>query len=143
MLYWKKMGHARAADPWFSRIAKVEPANEAMLTFYREYCASLGDDGRLMDLLGAAQRSLKDGSKEKTVIATELARLAEGQANAQKAIEQYKAVLRSDPDHSEAREKLKGFYKQTQSHNALVELLRQQLERLPAESYQERLGVLR
>ena len=143
MLYWKKLEHARAADPWFSRIAKVEPANEAMLAFYREYCGSLGDDGRLMDVLGAAQRSLRDGSKEKSAIATELARLAEGQANAQKAIEQYKAVLRNDPDHAEAREKLKSLYKQTQSHNALVELLRQQLERLPAEQYQERLGVLR
>jgi tetratricopeptide (TPR) repeat protein len=132
MLYWKKLGHARAADPWFSRIAKVEPANEAMLAFYRDYCGTLGDDGRLMDVLGAAQRSLRDGSKEKSAIATELARLAEGQANAQKAIEQYKAVLRNDPDHAEAREKLKSLYKQTQSHNALVELLRQQLERLPA-----------
>jgi tetratricopeptide (TPR) repeat protein len=143
MLYWKKLAHARAADPWFSRIAKVEPANEAMLAFYREYCTSLGDDGRLMDVLGAAQRSLKDGSKEKAGIAAELGRLAEGQANAQKAIEQYKAVLRNDPDNTEAREKLKGFYKQTQSHNALVELLRQQLERLPADAYQARLGVLR
>jgi len=143
MLYWKKLEHARAADPWFSRIAKVEPANEAMLAFYREYCTALGDDGRLMDVLGAAQRSLKDGSKEKAGIAAELGRLAEGQANAQKAIEQYKAVLRNDPDNAEAREKLKGFYKQTQSHNALVELLRQQLERLPADAYQARLGVLR
>ncbi|HTQ07025.1 MAG TPA: tetratricopeptide repeat protein [Polyangiaceae bacterium] len=143
MLYWKKLEHARAADPWFTRIAKVEPANEAMLAFYREYCTSLGDDGRLMDVLGAAQRSLKDGSKEKAAIAAELGRLAEGQANAQKAIEQYKAVLRNDPDNAEAREKLKGFYKQTQSHNALVELLRQQLERLPADAYQARLGVLR
>ena len=115
-----------------------------MLAFYRDYCrATLGDDGRLMDLLGAAQRSLKDGSKEKTGIASELGRLAEGQANAQKAIEQYKAVLRNDPDNTEAREKLKGFYKQTQSHNALVELLRQQLERLPADAYQNRLAVLR
>jgi tetratricopeptide (TPR) repeat protein len=143
MLYWKKLAHPRAADPWFSRIGKVDPANEAMLAFYREYCTSLGDDGRLMDVLGAAQRSLRDGSKEKAAIAAELGRLAEGQANAQKAIEQYKAVLRNDPDNTEAREKLKGFYKQTQSHNALVELLRQQLERLPADAYQARLGVLR
>jgi len=143
MLYWKKADHARAAEPWFARIAKIQPANEALLAFYREYCASLGDDGRLMEVLQTAQRSLKDGSKEKGAIAVELARLAEGQANAQKAIEQYKAVLRSDPDNDEAREKLKGFYKQTQSHNALVELLRQQLERLPADAYQARLSVLR
>ncbi len=143
MLYWKKLEHARAAEPWFSRIAKIQPANEALLSFYREYCESLGDDGRLMEVLQTAQRSLKDGAKEKAAIAVELARLAEGQENAQKAIEQYKAVLRSDPDNVEARDKLKGFYKQTQSHNALVELLRQQLERLPQEAYEERLAVLR
>ncbi|HEY3493962.1 MAG TPA: tetratricopeptide repeat protein, partial [Polyangiaceae bacterium] len=143
MLYWKKLERARAAEPWFARIAKVQPANEVLLSFYREYCTALGDDGRLMEILQSAQRSLKDGSKERGAIAVELARLAEGQANAQKAIEQYKAVLRSDPDNVEAREKLTGFYKQTQSHNALVELLRQQLERLPASAYQQRLSVLR
>ncbi len=143
MLYWKKLGSARAAEPWFARIAKAQPANEAMLAFYREYCAALGDDARLMDVLQTAQRSLKAGSKEKAALNVELGRLAEGQANAQKAIEQYKAVLRDDPDNVEAREKLKALYKQTQSHNALVELLRQQLERTPADSYEARLAVLR
>jgi tetratricopeptide (TPR) repeat protein len=143
MLYWKKLGSARAAEPWFARIAKAQPANEAMLAFYREYCQALGDDARLMDVLQTAQRSLKAGSKEKAALNVELGRLAEGQANAQKAIEQYKAVLRDDPDNVEAREKLKSLYKQTQSHNALVELLRQQLERTPGDSYQARLAVLR
>jgi tetratricopeptide (TPR) repeat protein len=143
MLYWKKLDHARAAEPWFARNAKIQPAHAALLAFYRAYGTALGDDGRLREVLQTAQRSLKDGAKDKATIAVELARLAEGQANAQKAIEQYKAVLRSDPDNEEAREKLKGFYKQTQSHNALVELLRQQLERLPGEAYQARLSVLR
>lgn len=143
MLYYRKLDRPRSAEPWFARIAKSQPANEAMLSFYREYCTALGDDGRLMEVLQTAQRSLKDGSKDKALLAAELARLAEGQENAQKAIEQYKAVLRSDPDNVEAREKLKGFYKQTQSYNALVELLRQQLERLPVEKYEARLAVLR
>ena len=39
MLYWKKLGSARAAEPWFARIAKAQPANEAMLAFYREHLA--------------------------------------------------------------------------------------------------------
>ncbi len=76
-------------------------------------------------------------------VAQEIARLAEGQANAQKAIEQYKAVVRQDPDHEEARERLKVLYKQTQGYNALVELLRVQLERTPLDQYQTRLGILR
>jgi tetratricopeptide (TPR) repeat protein len=143
MLHWKKLEHPQDAEPWFERVRKVDPTNEGMLTFYREYCRSLEDDTRLMDILQGAQRALKDGSKEKTRLAQEIARLAEGQANAAKAIEQYKSVLRQDPDNSEARERLKTLYKQTQGHNALVELLRQQLERTPQDKYAERLAILR
>ncbi len=143
MLYWKKLDRAADAEPWFERVRRVDPANEGMLTFYREYCRALDDDTRLMDVLHGAQRALKDGSKEKSKLAQEIARLAEGQANAAKAIEQYKSVLRQDPDNAEARERLKTLYKQTQGHNALVELLRQQLERTPQDRYAERLAILR
>ncbi|HET9932374.1 MAG TPA: tetratricopeptide repeat protein, partial [Polyangiaceae bacterium] len=143
MLHWKKLEHPQDAEPWFERVRKVDPTNEGMLTFYREYCRTLEDDTRLMDVLQGAQRALKDGTKEKTRLAQEIARLAEGQANAAKAIEQYKSVLRQDPDNAEARERLKTLYKQTQGHNALVELLRQQLERTPQDKYAERLAILR
>ena len=143
MLYWKKLERPQDAEPWFERVRKIEPNNEIVLGFYREYCAALGDDARLMDVLQGAQRSLRDGTKEKAKITQEIAQLAEGQANAQKAIEQYKSVLRQDPDHPEARNRLKVLYKQTQGYNALVELLRVQLERTPLDEYQARLGILR
>jgi tetratricopeptide (TPR) repeat protein len=143
MLHWKKLGKAADAEPWFERIRKVEPANPGMLGFFREYCASLNDDSRLMDILQAAARALPEGSKDRTALASQLGKMAEGQENAQKAVEQYKSVLRQDPDNAEAREALKRLYKQTQGYNALVELLRQELERLPNEKYQERLAVLR
>jgi golgin subfamily B member 1 len=143
MLHWRKLSRPQDAEPWFERIRKVEPNNEGMLNFYREYYASLQDDTRLIDVLQGAQRSVPDGSKERKNLASEIAKLAEGTANAQKAIEQYKSILRQDPDSSEARDSLKRLYKQTQGYNALVELLRQQLERTPSEQYQERLAVLR
>jgi tetratricopeptide (TPR) repeat protein len=143
MLHWKKLEKAGDAEPWFERIRKVEPANPGMLSFFREYCASLNDDTRLMDILQAAARALPEGSKERTQLSSQLGKMAEGQENAQKAVEQYKSVLRQDPDNAEAREALKRLYKQTQGYNALVELLRQELERLPNEKYQERLAVLR
>jgi len=100
-----------------------------MLNFFREYCASLNDDSRLMDILQAAARALPEASKERTQLSAQLGKMAEGQENAQKAVEQYKSVLRQDPDNAEAREALKRLYKQTQGYNALVELLRQELER--------------
>lgn len=143
MLYWRKLERAADAEPWFERVRRVDPANEGMLTFYREYCQQLDDVPRLMDVLHGAQRALRDGTREKARLAQEIARLADTQANASKAIEQYKSVLRQDPDNVEARERLKTLYKQTQGHNALVELLRQQLERTPQDRYAERLAILR
>jgi golgin subfamily B member 1 len=143
MLHWKKLEKPADAEPWFERIRKVEPANPGMLGFFREYCASLNDDTRLMEILQSAARALPEGSKERTQLSAQLGKMAEGQENAQKAVEQYKSVLRQDPDNVEAREALKRLYKQTQGYNALVELLRQELERLPHEKYQERITVLR
>src|SRR6478735_9225053 len=143
MLHWRKLSKPQDAEPWFERIRKVEPNNEGMLNFYREYYGSLQDDTRLIDVLQGAQRSVPDGSSDRKKLASAIARIAEGTANAQKAIEQYKSILRQDPDSSEARDSLKRLYKQTQGYNALVELLRQQLERTPSEQYQERLAILR
>ncbi len=143
MLHWKKLERPQDAEPWFDRIRKVEPANPGMLGFFREYYASINDDTRLMDVLQGAARALPEGNKDRTALSTQLGKLAEGQENAQKAVEQYKSVLRQDPDNTEARDALKRLYKQTQGFNALVELLRQELERLPSEKYQERLAVLR
>ncbi len=142
MLHWRMRGSAHDAEPWFERIRKLDPTHQGMLDFYREYSTELGDDRRLIEVLQGAQRAMKDGS-EKVAIGGELAKLAEGQENAQKAIEQYKAVLRQDPDNSEARDALKRLYKQTQGFNALVELLRQQLERTDPEQYETRLSILR
>ncbi|HEY3668616.1 MAG TPA: tetratricopeptide repeat protein [Polyangiaceae bacterium] len=143
MLHWRKLGRPQDAEPWFERIRKVEATNVGMLSFYREYYGSLQDDTRLIEVLQGAQRSVPDGSKEKKQFSSEIAKLAEGTANAQKAIEQYKSILRQDADSTEARDALKRLYKQTQGYNALVELLRQQLERTPAEEYATRLGILR
>ena len=142
MLYWRKLGRPQDAESWFERIRKVDPAHRGMLDFYREYLGGLGDDVRLINVLGGAQRAAKD-DQERTRIATELARLAEGQRNAQKAIEQYKSLLRHDPDNREAREALMRLYTQTEGHNALVELLRQQLERTDPKNLELRISILR
>ena len=142
MLHWKKLTHSQDAEPWFERIRQLDPAHDSVLAFFREYCAELSDDARLIQVLQTAQRVMPEGQL-KASVSSELARLAEGQANAQKAIEQYKAVLRQDPDNEEARSALKRLYTQTQGYNALVELLRQQLERTDASAYESRLGILR
>ncbi|WP_437590400.1 tetratricopeptide repeat protein [Sorangium sp. So ce1000] len=142
MVHWRMRGQPQAAEPYFDRVRRADPAHAGMLNFYREVLEQRGDKPRLTTILTDAQRAVPDGP-EKRAIATELARLAESQENAAKAIEQYKSVLRTDPENRQARDALKRLYLQTEGYNALVELHRQDLERTPADDVAGRVAVLR
>jgi golgin subfamily B member 1 len=142
MLHWRMRGEPAAAEPYFDRVRRAEPAHAGMLNFFRELCTQKGDKSRLATILTDAQRVLPDGA-EKRALATEIARLAESAENAQKAIDQYKTVLRTDPENKDARDALRRLYTQTESWNALVEILRQELERTPATEPAARAAVLR
>ncbi|HEX9296756.1 MAG TPA: hypothetical protein VF881_13015, partial [Polyangiaceae bacterium] len=142
MVNWKMRKKPELAEPYFDRLRRFEPAHPGMLAFFREFCGAANDRSRLLTILTDAQRSLSDGP-EKTALATEIAKLAEAGANAQKAIDQYKTILRHDPSNQEARQALKRLYTQTEGWNALIELLRQDLERTPATDKAGRLRVLR
>ena len=109
-----------------------------MLSFFREWCTARGENARLAPILADAQRALPDGPERGAVVA-EIAKLAEEGANAQKAIEQWRAVLRQDPRNKEARDALKRLYRQTAGWNALTDLLRQELDKLPADDAAGRL----
>jgi tetratricopeptide (TPR) repeat protein len=140
MVNWRMRDKPELAEPYFDRLRRLEPAHPGMLAFFRDFAAE--DRARLLTILTDAQRSLADGP-EKTALATEIARLAEAGANAQKAIDQYKTILRHDPANIEARKSLKRLYTQTEGWNALIELLRQDLERAKGEDKSVRLDVLR
>ncbi|MFT3775594.1 MAG: tetratricopeptide repeat protein [Minicystis sp.] len=142
MVHWRMRGEPTAAEPYFDRVRRAEPTHAGMLNFFREHCAQKGDKARLATILSDAQRAMPDGA-EKRAVATEIAKLAESSENAQKAIEQYKTVLRTDPENRDAREALKRLYTQTESWNALIEILRQELERTPATEPAARADVLR
>src|SRR6185503_9492676 len=109
MVNWKMRKKPELAEPYFDRLRRFEPAHSGMLGFFREFCTAANDRARLLTILTDAQRSLADGP-EKTTLATEIARLAEAGANAQKAIDQYKTILRHDPANQEARKSLKRLY---------------------------------
>jgi len=143
MLHWKKRGVLADAEPWFERIRKVQPAHEGVLSFYREYKGALQDDVGLAQVLDEAKRALDVASPERAELEAELSTHASSQADLQRQIEQQKSALRSNPDDDAVRQRLKTLYKQTQGHNALVELLRQQLERTAEENYELRLSVMR
>jgi tetratricopeptide (TPR) repeat protein len=142
MVHWKMRGRPDSADPFFERLRKIEPSNPGMLGFFREYCSEKGDFARLSQILTEAQRVLPDGPSRATIVA-ELAQLAEEGANATRAIEQWRALLRQDPTSKEARASLRRLYRQTGGWNALADLLRGDLEKIPASDGAARLPTLR
>lgn len=142
MLNWRSRNKPAAAEPYFDRVRRLQPSHAGMLQFFREFYGERGENARLITVLTDAQRALDD-SEQRREIAEEIASLAEGQENARQAIEQYKTILRSDPENDEARTALKRLYRQTESYNALVELYRQDLGRLDKDDAVGRIEVLR
>ncbi|WP_394849047.1 tetratricopeptide repeat protein [Pendulispora brunnea] len=142
MVHWKMRERPDAAEPYFARLRKIEPAHPQMLTFFRAWCHEKGEFGRLTQILTDAQRVLTDGPTRATIVA-ELAQLAEDGANATRAIEQWRSLLRQDPNNKEARQALKRLYRQTGGWNALADLLRGDLEKIGVEDKEARLPVLR
>ncbi|TKC99382.1 tetratricopeptide repeat protein [Polyangium fumosum] len=142
MVHWRMRGQPQAAEAYFDRVRRADPTHAGMLAFFREHLLAKGDKARLYAILTDAQRALPDGA-DKRAIASELAKLAESTENAHKAIDQYKNILRTDPDNRDARDALKRLYMQTEGYNALVELYRQELERTPQTDVQGRIQVLR
>ncbi len=142
MVHWKMRSKADVAEPYFDKLRKVEPAHPGMLAFFREALTARNDLGKLSQILTDAQRALPDGLA-RTQIASEVAKLAEEGANATKAIEQWRALLRQDAGNKQARDALKRLYKQTAAWNPYAELLRGELERIPAGDADARLPLLR
>lgn len=143
MLHWKMRTSPSEAEPWFEKIAQIQPAHEGVLNFYREYKADLKDDAGLVRILQDARKALPAGDDRASILDGEIEEKEGEQVGAQRLVEKYKSALRVNPDNEEARESLKNLYKQTQGHNALVELLRQELERAPDEDLEQRLSILR
>lgn len=142
MLHYKKRAALSDAAPWFQRIRELEPANGVMLAFYRDFARETGDEGVLLQVLQGAQKVLPEGT-DKQGITKEIAKLAESQEDAQKAIEQYSALLRQDPNNREVSESLKGLYRKTQGYPQLVDMLRHELERTEASDKSRKIALLK
>lgn len=142
LLYYRKLGQPEQAEPWFEKVRKLDPSNAAMIEFFREYLAQTGDSVRLQAVLQTAEKAMPEGS-EKAAVSDALVEIHDSERGAQLSIDELKAQLRQDPNNGEIRAKLKELYREAGSHNALIELLRQQLERTPNEETEQRLLVLR
>lgn len=137
MVHWRIRSAPAEAEPYFSRLRKLSPANPGMLDFYREYLgrddASEEEKSRLVTILGDAQRVAEDA--DRLTLAIELARSASGSGQNERAIDAWKAVLRIDGTNEEAGTALRELYRRAEKWNALVELLRAEVDSLEGDEH--------
>ncbi|MCB9619521.1 MAG: hypothetical protein H6724_08740 [Sandaracinus sp.] len=138
MVHWRIRGHADAAEPYFARLRKIDPAHLGMLDFYRAYLNAKAEGegaeaeearSRLLTVLSDALRGAEGSTKLE--VATELARLAQTSDATDRAIDAWKTVQRLDPANAEAGGALRELYRRGQKWNALVETMRAELDALP------------
>ena len=147
MLHWRRLDNMDAAEEYFRRIRKAEPAHPATLDFYRAYYPARGEGGKLLQVLRQAQGSLPaEEAERKRAISVEIADLAENElGNPEKAIDAWKSILRAEPDAPEvglAREALKRLYRKTEKWNALLDLMKDEIDRLPEDDVEARVSGL-
>lgn len=151
MVHWRIREAPADAEPYFARLRKIDPAHEGMLTFYRDYLGELtkgeGEEAeeartRLVTVLGDAQRVVK-GDDAKLAISIEHARIAQETGATERAIDAWKAVQRLDGANEEAGGALRSLYRRGEKWNALVEVMRAELDALPANSDDENTRVRR
>jgi tetratricopeptide (TPR) repeat protein len=138
MVLWKHLGDLDQAEEYFRRVRKIDPAHPAALDFYREFYPKKGENQKLLALLRQVEKapraksSTDQGAKP---LGVEIAVLAEQQNNPEKAIEAWKQLLRTsdtDPETlAQARVALVRLYRRTEKWNALLDLMKEEIERTP------------
>lgn len=143
MVHWKKREDFDTAEEYFQRLRKANPSHAGMLQFFRELAERKDDPNRLLQVLNDAQRVARD-PEEKVAISTELARVAERKAdNPTKAIDAWKQVLRLDPQNQDARDGLRRLYETAEQWNALLDLLKSDIEVLDKDDVDGRVAIMK
>lgn len=134
------------AEPYFRRVRRNDPANAEVLGFYRDMFASDSDASQLMQVLVQARRALKkDDAEPRLALAQEMADLAEKKLGSlDRAIEVWRSVLREDGYDPRAAKALERLYREGQKWTALVELLKEEYDRVPdlPDNREDRIGRL-
>ena len=133
VVVWRLSGQSAQAEPYFRRVRRNEPANPQVLAFYREMFGSDADASQLMQVLVQARRALKKEEVEpRLALAQEMADLAERKLGSiDRAIEVWRSVMREDGYDPRAAKALARLYREGQKWTALVELLKEEFDRVP------------
>ncbi|MCG8554586.1 MAG: tetratricopeptide repeat protein [Proteobacteria bacterium] len=128
MLHWRKRDAPQEAEPYFARLRKLVPSHPVMLSFYRDFLPGEEDLPKLLAILTDAQRIAGDAG-DKLALAIEIARAAhKSPGTRERSIDAWKIVQRLDPGNAEACRVLKQLYRDSQKWNALVEVLKTEIE---------------
>lgn len=133
MLHWKRLDNLDSAEEYFRRIRKAQPAHPAALDFYRVYYPPRSEVPKLLQVLRQAQKSLSgdEHAEQRKAISVEIAEIAETQLGSpEKAIDAWKGILRADKESEAARTALKRLYRKTEKWNALLDLMKDEIERV-------------
>ena len=131
LVAWKKLANLDLAEAEFRKIRQKEPAHALALDFYRAYYTAKNDPPKLLQTLQQAQKAEPD-EKKRLALAIEMAHVAESSAGSvEKAVDIWKGVFKLDKTNVEAATSLKRLYQKTEKWNALLELLKEQVEALP------------
>jgi tetratricopeptide (TPR) repeat protein len=139
-LFWKRLGKMDEAEQSFRRVKKAQPFHPKLIAFYREYYLSRDEIPQLLTLLGQAQKNETD-PEARIRYGIEMARVAERRPQLlEKAIDAWKLLLRLRPGLPEAVGALRPLYVRADKWNALLELLKDQCEALPADQIDQKVA---
>ena len=140
LLFGKRLDQPDMAEPFFRRVRKLDPSNREMVEFYRAYHTARNELPQLLAVLAQAQKTESDVDR-RVAMGIEMARAAEQRPqNADKAIEIWKGLLRLRPHLPEAVASLRKLYTATEKWNALLELLKDDLDAVPAADVDEKIN---
>lgn len=142
MVHWRFRESPAEAEPYFARLRKMDPGHPGMLDFYRAYYADDEDPQQLVKILTDAQRGAS-GDDQRLALAIELAEAATLAGQDERAIDAWKTVLRHDPKNAQAPRELRGLYERSEKWNALVEVLKAEVDAVPEDEPARKVALLR
>ena len=143
MTHYRMRGRPDAAEPFFARLRRLDPAHPAMLDFYREHYAG---SGRLEDwliVLADAQRvATTDTQRAELALLAGRAALDKPELR-DKAIESFRLAQRLDPKNRGVSAALRELYLKAEKWNALADVIKGEIEATPDSELTTKIGLLR
>ena len=141
-ILWVKLGELDRAESHFKRLKLLNPKNPRVLSFYADYYRRRDEFNRLRSILETL-RTVDEDPEARLEYALEIAELAEHRLNQPDlAIRVWESIVQGHPDRTEPAEALRRLYATTQKHNALLEFLKGQVDKLDEEQLSEKVELL-